>query len=77
MFIFEALPAQYNLPQARTFPTHLPIKAPSMNGVSMVNIIELVGRFPSKTFRKHPGTAPLVVIPKSSEGKPTPPQKQG
>lgn len=28
---------------------HSPIKAPSMNGVSLVNTIELVGRFPSNT----------------------------
>lgn len=48
-------PAHSDLAQAETFPAYSPIKAPRMNGVSLVNTIELVGRFPSKTFRKHPG----------------------
>lgn len=51
-------PAHSDLPQAETFPTYAPIKAPRMNGVSLVNTIELVGRFPSKTFRKHPRISP-------------------
>lgn len=29
----------------------LPIKAPRMNGLSLVNTMELVGRFPSKTYK--------------------------
>lgn len=31
---------------------NLPIKAPRMNGVSLVKTMELVGRFPSKTFQE-------------------------
>lgn len=43
---------------SQDLPTHSPIKAPRMNGVSLVNTIELLGRFPSKTFRKYPGMSP-------------------
>ena len=61
----RARPALSNLPQARTFPAHSPIKAPRMNGVSLVNTIEFVGRFPSKTlcgnsFSKSSGLFPAA-----------------
>lgn len=43
---------------SQDLPIHSPIKAPRRNGVSLENTIELLGRFPSKTFRKHPRMSP-------------------
>lgn len=51
---FLPFPPHPSDPKPASHPSspHSPIKAPRMKGVSLVNTIELVGRFPSKTCRK-------------------------